>query len=100
MADFLKWNRPEEQGVQTPSFFIDPSTYVGGGIGGLISKLASRGAGKVLQHGAIVGTGKVAPVAKDLLAADRIASLNRAASLYKGLNQLMEKAGWTYRIGE
>ena len=104
---FLKWNRPEEPGVETPSFFADPSTYIGG-VGGAMRKLATRGAGKVLQHGAIVGAGKAPSLAPDLLAADKIASLSRAAKgiqmketypqLVKGLNELMERAGWTFKF--
>lgn len=25
------WNRPDEPGLETPSFFLDPSIYIGGG---------------------------------------------------------------------
>lgn len=49
MAENWKWNRPDEPGLETPSFLLDPSTYVGGGIGGLISKLAGRGVGVASQ---------------------------------------------------
>ena len=48
MPENWKWNRPEEPGLETPSFLLDPSTYLGG-IGGLISKLAQRGVGTATQ---------------------------------------------------
>jgi hypothetical protein len=62
MADFLKWNRPDEPGLQDPNILLDPLTYVGGGVGGLLNKLAARTAaktgGRILQHGAILKGGK------------------------------------------
>ena len=103
MADLWNWNRPDEPGLEAPSPFLDPVNYVGG-VGGLISKLASRGVGKALQHGSVFAAGKVPP----LSSVDKVASLRRAveginkkadySKLANGLNELMEKAGWTYKI--
>jgi len=70
---FWNWDRPDEPGLEANPL-VDPTTLIGGGTGGLISKLASRVPGKVIQHGAILSKAKVPPLSMDA----KIESLRRA----------------------
>ena len=109
MADLWEWNRPDEPGLTEP--LISPVDLIGGvgsglvakGVMGKLASLATKGGGKVLQHGGAVG-GKL----PSLTSTDKIASLRRAveginkkdtySQLANGLNDLMKQAGWTYQI--
>lgn len=59
MGSKIGWNRPDEPGLQSPDIFSDPTTYLTGGIGGLLSKLAGRGVRAATQP-ALSAVSKVA----------------------------------------
>lgn len=44
----LQWNRPDEPGLEQPSIFLDPTTYIGG-LGGVARRMIGRGVGRAIQ---------------------------------------------------
>lgn len=69
MGNRIGWNRPDEPGLQSPDIFSDPTTYIAGGLGGLLTKLAGRGVGAASQP-ALSAVSKIANLRRATRRAD------------------------------
>jgi len=99
MPKGIGWNRPDEPGLASPDIFSDPTTYLTGGIGGLLSKLAGRGAGAASQP-ALSAVSKIANLRRAVRRGDPFDTGAYNPSLMKGNWEKVQKALERMKGGE